>query len=498
MLTRGVRHLRGAYRRSCDDERGTIIVIFTLLLVVMLGFAALVVDVGFATQKKRQLQNAVDAAALAGAQDLPDRVEAVATVKSYVSLDFPDGTFDWAGCTDPNKPAGWNTLAGATDCISFDSSFTQIRVKAPGQSHATGFARVLNVTELKTNAAAQARVVSAGFGSIQPFALFSGFTAGLSCLKTGPSGHRIATCDDPESGNFNLLDITQYGNSTLQTPQRCGDSFQQPRMIDNIAIGADHEFEIYSGTEIIDNCTVPGPNTLPPRTGNDLNAFDLGIVHATSVQTSDGGGGRLKRVPSTWLSYPTATALGVILDNKPLWEFIPSDLGADVPTSCHRETFDAISPTPAATRQQRMTDALELCISQYESDPSTYTGVVFGANTDPTGVTEVPVDQYDIQLTPRFAYVPQFAQSTPPSGSSSVLNIASFRAIFIWDIYANCSGGGCGVDFAPGPWNTSPLGAANDKASAMTAWVFPDGMLPVELRGNPGGIGQNHYVQLSK
>jgi hypothetical protein len=32
----------------------------------------------------------------------------------------------------------------------------------------------------------------------------------------------------------------------------------------------------------------------------------------------------------------------------------------------------------------------------------------------------------------------------------------------------------------------------------MTAWVFPDGMLPEELRGNPSGVGQSHYIQLFK
>jgi len=319
-----------------DDERGAVMVIFALLLVVMLGMAALVVDVGYATQKKRQLQNAVDAAALAGAQDLPNLTAAIATVKSYLSTDLPGANTDWSSCQDPaaNHP-GLTSVVGQTACISFDSSFTQIRVKAPQQSYATGFGRALNITSLKTNAAAQARVVSAGFGSIQPFALFSGFTAGLTCLKEGPSGHRIQSCDGPDSGNFNLLDVTQYSNATLQTPLRCGNSFQQDRMIDNIAIGADHDFSIYSssGPTIVDACGTPGPNTLPPRTGNDINAFDKGIIHAVAntSDTSDGGGGRLKRYPTNWPGYPTATALGATIDNKPLWEFIPTGLGVERP-----------------------------------------------------------------------------------------------------------------------------------------------------------------------
>jgi hypothetical protein len=270
-------------------------------------------------------------------------------------------------------------------------------------------------------------------------------------------------------------------------------------MIDNIAIGADHLFTTYNGTELVDNCGQDGPNTIPPRTGNDVNAFDLGIAHASTTQTSDGGGGRLTRG-----QYNKATVMGQQLDNKPMWEFIPLGLpttGANaVPASCTRETFNAISSTPANTYQSRMETALELCFTDYEAGPTgngtPYPGVVFGANTNPFG-PEVPIDLYDIQLSPRFAYVPQFVQTVPPNGSSSNLNISSFRAVYMWDLYANCSNS-CGVDFAPGPWNTTAIGGSNDKAVAMTAFVFDNKMLPSSLRGDPSSVGQNNYVQLIK
>jgi hypothetical protein len=325
--------------------------------------------------------------------------------------------------------------------------------------------------------------------------LYSGFTAGLACLKQGPSGHRIASCDDPSTGNFTLLDITQYGNATLGTTAKCGNSAQQDRMIDNIALGADHLFSTYSATAgtLLDGCGQAGPNTLPPRTGNDINAFDLGIAHGLAGDTSDGGGARLKRG-----QYQKATVMGAQLDNKPLWEFIPNGLSTTAPTgvpsSCQREAFTAVLSTPANTYQTRMEDQLELCFTEYEA--GNYTGILFSQNTDPFGA-EVPVDLYDIQLSPRFAYVPQFVQAVPPNGSSSNLNIASFRAVYMWDLYGKCSNG-CGVNFAPGPWNTSALGNSNDKAEAMTAFVIDDDMLPVSLRGDPSSVGQNNYVQLVK
>lgn len=54
------------------EESGQGLVLGTLFLVVVLAFAALAIDVGLFLHERRQLQNAADAAALAGAQKLPD------------------------------------------------------------------------------------------------------------------------------------------------------------------------------------------------------------------------------------------------------------------------------------------------------------------------------------------------------------------------------------------------------------------------------------------
>ena len=54
------------------DERGQAIVLMTLSLVVIMGMATLVLDVGSWYHTKRRLQGTADAAALAGAQLLPN------------------------------------------------------------------------------------------------------------------------------------------------------------------------------------------------------------------------------------------------------------------------------------------------------------------------------------------------------------------------------------------------------------------------------------------
>ena len=75
-------------RRQVDrpqDERGQVIVLMVLMMVVLLGFAALVVDVGYAYYAHRSLQSSADAAALAGAQELPNATQAETIARQYSS-----------------------------------------------------------------------------------------------------------------------------------------------------------------------------------------------------------------------------------------------------------------------------------------------------------------------------------------------------------------------------------------------------------------------------
>ena len=63
------------------------IVLVVVMLVVLLGFAALVIDVGYAYYAHRQLQASADAAALAGAQELPNPARAELIAREYSSSD---------------------------------------------------------------------------------------------------------------------------------------------------------------------------------------------------------------------------------------------------------------------------------------------------------------------------------------------------------------------------------------------------------------------------
>jgi Flp pilus assembly protein TadG len=75
--------------RRARGERGQIVAVVVLALVCLLGIAAFAIDVGYAYYAKRQLQSATDAAALAGAQDLPTAATAITTATSYAAANTP-------------------------------------------------------------------------------------------------------------------------------------------------------------------------------------------------------------------------------------------------------------------------------------------------------------------------------------------------------------------------------------------------------------------------
>ena len=92
-----------------QQERGQVIVLVVVMLIVMLGFAALVIDVGYAYYAHRQLQASADAAALAGAQELPNQVNAEAMAKTYSSS---------AGSKNQHKDIPDVTTTVTTKCIT--------------------------------------------------------------------------------------------------------------------------------------------------------------------------------------------------------------------------------------------------------------------------------------------------------------------------------------------------------------------------------------------
>lgn len=137
-------HTEYNWKTSSKDERGAATVLVAILLVVLLGMAALVVDVGAAYAEKSQLQNGADAAALAIAQDCAD---GTCFAPAATGQDFANSNSN-------------DTISGST--VTFPAANTVRVVTAAQEPGATGagfslfFARVLGMETTDIGAAAEA------------------------------------------------------------------------------------------------------------------------------------------------------------------------------------------------------------------------------------------------------------------------------------------------------------------------------------------------------
>ncbi len=85
-----------------ESERGSVAITVALSLTVLLGFAALVVDIGLNWATRTSAQTAADSAALAGASSLlsDGGVAAIATVEDFLNRNV-------GGLVELPEDAGW-------------------------------------------------------------------------------------------------------------------------------------------------------------------------------------------------------------------------------------------------------------------------------------------------------------------------------------------------------------------------------------------------------
>lgn len=188
------------------DESGQAAVLSLVWLVVLLGFAGFVIDVGSWYRVQRNLQARADASALAGAQDLPqstatagNEAQAYAT-KNGFSLTAGDITFSQSEA--PN-----------------DSIAVKVDSTAP-----TFFTRIFGISSVNIHAAAKAKATLMGQARyVAPITvnikhpMLSGINAGVNCpCFDQPTSLPLSRLSAP--GAFGLLDLDNgkgNGASTL-------------------------------------------------------------------------------------------------------------------------------------------------------------------------------------------------------------------------------------------------------------------------------------------
>jgi hypothetical protein len=142
-------------RANAQSDRGSVLISTALLLVVMLGFAALAIDVGFFAHSRREAQNDADAMALAGVSQLPDEDAAA------------DIAMDWGDKNNVEVSEVVSISFGITcEGVSVPDTIT-VRLARPQPTFLAG---VLGVSSVNLNVCATARIGNAAAGTnLMPF-----------------------------------------------------------------------------------------------------------------------------------------------------------------------------------------------------------------------------------------------------------------------------------------------------------------------------------------
>lgn len=143
------------------NEDGAVLVLTALLMVALMGVAALVVDVGNLYFTKTKLQNAADAAALAGAQDIGTANDPAITAIDYAGNNGMEATKNEA-----EKSGNTVTATKSADTVKVTTPYldpstnkddpTKIKVECTRKVSFT-FARVLGFTQTDVSAHAVAK-----------------------------------------------------------------------------------------------------------------------------------------------------------------------------------------------------------------------------------------------------------------------------------------------------------------------------------------------------
>ena len=340
-----------------SSERGASAVIIAMTMVLIMGFAAVVIDGGRALSEKRQAQSGVDFASLAALQSAtganPEDAGATEAM-AVVAANLPGRTLDWVACADPSRPPEYTVVSSLTDCVSFTENFSQARVRLPNDAVDTTFGRLLGLDRINVRTIAEAEQVIEESADILPLTVGTGTSV---CLFSEQAPQTVPPCDGPTTGFFGYLDIALHGSSPTEkdNPSTCEQGASGTRVGINVAKGADHLMEVYNppATPIVDDW-IPCPNLsenvnhLHIQTGAPGGGINDGLIDGVSGsingQPFGAASGRL--IP-TVVSFDTESVRGVNLDNTPLWTLLIDSMcswsGAVAgPVSDHQEMVDCL------------------------------------------------------------------------------------------------------------------------------------------------------------
>jgi hypothetical protein len=175
-------------------ERGQALIIFVFSAAVLFGFTAMAIDVGLILHQRRELQNAADAASLAGAIELPQSP----------SLAY-DKAQEWA------ENNGIDVASGDQLDITVDPIDNSVTVRVEREESFI-FGRLLGLVSTDVHADATARVGSPlNLSGILPFGVLESainYNGNPTIIKYDSN--------NPTNGNFGPIRVDGNGASVLE------------------------------------------------------------------------------------------------------------------------------------------------------------------------------------------------------------------------------------------------------------------------------------------
>ena len=483
-------------------DRGATAIFLAMTLLLLIGVAAVAIDLAQGWNERRQDQTSVDIAAVAGALSYGESNtsvadEVMAAARDNLDTQYTNAEWDalWTGPTcvfDPPNSAFLraDSSIGVIDCIALHPDFVWVRL--PDQLVNTSFGGVIGFNSISTRAEATVTLLGDAAGGALPFAIRGNSGSGEVCLDTGPNPEE--PCESNESGSFGNIAPPLFGNEALNTTPGCSSQSSANNYVpESIAMGIDHILwafsqdswndtgwspddntsnnDVRSNVDThLDECIDVGEdiaqaadgvpiNTVYVDTGNSTKA-DVTEGMLTGTGFPDGGDARLTRT----LNGNTREVHGITVDNNALWEFLLSSSSHGI-AECDGPTIRGL-----ATIEDR-NDAMRTCLESY---PSSGGDPLF---TD--GILE----------TPRIGVAPRLWHNNLGSGIT-FRPIQKFDVIFIHGIWFK--DGGDLVPFFPDDGN-APLSDGVMPIEQMTAYLLHDDMVSEEVHTSLGGFSNDTW-----
>ncbi len=142
--------------RLLREQRGQALPIMTFMMITLLGMGALSIDFGRAFVSYRQLQSSTDAAALAGAQQLPNTTNATSVATNFSAGSGDDNAYNWMKSVSVTASAYCSSTAQGWGLPCVGSTGVNVLKVTESYSVPTYFARLFGINSIPIAATASA------------------------------------------------------------------------------------------------------------------------------------------------------------------------------------------------------------------------------------------------------------------------------------------------------------------------------------------------------